>query len=173
MFNKNVHVQHCLLQIKTTSLTPCSFCLIFHLFFSYATLLKPSLASAVFIFDMHVLLLHILMPTENARISLPIFISSISFLMLHEPVELVELVLLRLYASLSYCLLCRSSVSPVSPHQSPQTLNPNPRYVIFQQELPSKTNTSIEPYYSACNLLSISSESHSNSAELTVKFFPS
>lgn len=57
--------------------------------FPLVTILNPSLASSVLTSDTHILLLRVLMPTENVWMTLPIFISSINF-KLHELVELCD-----------------------------------------------------------------------------------
>lgn len=58
--------------------------------FPLATILNPSPASSVLISDTHILLLHVLVPTENVWMTLPISISSINF-KLHETVEFCDL----------------------------------------------------------------------------------
>lgn len=133
-----MYVQHSLLQIKTSILThgaaSLHFCLTFHLFFPYATLVKPSLALAVLTSDTHILLCTFQclekmsgspFPFSSATLASTCFMNQLNFV-----------VLLRLYSSLSCCPSCSSNLSPVSPHQSPQTLN---RHLIFQQELLSET----------------------------------
>lgn len=64
------------------------------------------------------LLLHILMPTENTWIILPIFISSTSFYLFQEPDKLY-----RLYSSLSCYPSYRTSLSLLSLQQTSQTLH--------------------------------------------------